>query len=305
MKFASFPLKRTKSAGKRRKKHMYDMPDIIPLPQARPDLDIGVVYTHERDLMPPLLSTLKGSGNGLRMRLILNDNFSEDGADSYQQYFSDTVVLRNTQRLHYAANLNRVLNASTAKYVLLLNTDMYFDPEEQCLTRMAAFMDTHPDCGIAGCGLYHADGNFAYPARRFQTLSTIMARRLGLCRFFHQSLNNYFYREYAFPDCLQCDWLSGCFMMIRRDAFEDVGYFDDGFIKYFEDVDMCLRMARAGWQVMYNGGTYCYHLEQRASKRLFSLDAHRHLRSYLRWLWKWGFAPERHVAPPASRRIAG
>ena len=47
---------------------MHDMPDIIPMPQARPDLDIGVVYTHERDLMPPLLSTLKASGNGLRMR---------------------------------------------------------------------------------------------------------------------------------------------------------------------------------------------------------------------------------------------
>jgi hypothetical protein len=284
---------------------MHDMPDIIPLPQARPDLDIGVVYTHERDLIPPLLSTLKASGNGLRMRLILVDNASENDLGCYRQYFSDTLVLRNTRRLHYAANLNRVLHASTAKYILLLNTDMYFDPEEQCLSRMIAFMNTHPDCGIAGCRLYNANGNFAYPARRFQTLSMIMARRLGMGRFFQQSLNNYFYREHDISHSFPCDWLSGCFMMIRCEAFEDVGYFDEGFIKYFEDVDICLRMARAGWQVMYHGGTYCYHLEQRASKRFLSADAHRHLRSYLRWLWKWSFAPEHHTAPPPSRRIAG
>lgn len=284
---------------------MRDIPDIIPLPQARPDLDIGVAYTHERDLMPPLLSTLKASGNNLRMRLILIDNDSNHDVESYDQFFSDTIVLRNNQRLHYAANINRVLHASTAKYILLLNTDMYFDPEEQCLTRMAAFMDTHPDCGIAGCRLYHADGRFAFPARRFQTLSMILARRLGMGRLFQQSLGNYFYRERAVSDSFQCDWLSGCFMMIRRDAFEDVGFFDEGFIKYFEDVDMCLRMTRAGWQVMYHGGTYCYHLEQRASKRFFSLDAQKHLRSYLRWLWKWGFTPDRQAAAPASRRIAG
>ncbi len=284
---------------------MHETPDVIPLPRPRPDLDIGVVFTHELDLMPTLLTTLKASGNGLRMRLVLIDNFSDCGVDSYRQLFPDTLVLSNDRRLHYAANLNRVLRASTAKYVLLLNTDMYFDPEEQCLTRMVAFMDAHPDCGIAGCRLYHADGDFAYPARRFQTISTIVARRLGLSRLFQRSLKNYFYREHAITESFTCDWLSGCFMMIRREAFEDVGCFDEGFAKYFEDVDMCLRMARAGWQVMYNGGTYCYHLEQRASKGIFSLDARKHLRSYLRWLWKWGFAPDHHAAPPAPRRIAG
>jgi N-acetylglucosaminyl-diphospho-decaprenol L-rhamnosyltransferase len=284
---------------------MHHLPDIIPLPQPRPDLDIGVVFTHERDLMPALLSTLKASGNGLRTRLILVDNYSQGGAEDYRQAFADTLIVPNTRRLHYAANLNRALRASVAKYILLLNTDMYFDPEEQCLTRMVAFMDTHPGCGIAGCRLYHADGDFAYPARRFQTLPTIAARRLGLGRIFKRRLNNYLYREHAVTDSYPCDWLSGCFMMIRREAFEDVGYFDEGFVKYFEDVDICLRMARAGWQVMYHGGTYGYHLEQRASKRLFSLDARMHLRSYLRWLWKWGFSPDHHVAPPAPRRMAG
>ena len=74
-----------------------------------------------------------------------------------------------SERLPYAANLNRILAASAARYVLLLNTDMFFDPRQQCLARMVRFMDAQPDCGMAGCRLYHADGSDALAARRFQT----------------------------------------------------------------------------------------------------------------------------------------
>jgi GT2 family glycosyltransferase len=276
---------------------------IIPM---RPDLDLGVIYTHERDLMPPLLSSLAASGDGLRMRLLLIDNVSKEGVEPYRQYFPETIVQRNEKRLLYGANLNRIIRASMARYVLLLNTDMYFDPPAQCLSRMVKFMDRHPECGVSGCRLHHADGEFAYPARRFQTLPLIAARRLGLGRWLHKTVDHHFYREHSINDSWECDWLSGCFLMVRREAINDVGFFDEGFVKYFEDVDMCLRMARAGWKVMYNGDAYGYHLEERGSKRIFSPDARRHLRSYLHWLWKWGFSPEREAtaAPAALRRAA-
>ena len=71
---------------------------------------------------------------------------------------------------------------------------------------------------------------------------------------------------------------------MRREALAGVGGFDERYRKYFEDVDFCARLARSGWQVMYHGGTWCYHHEQRASRRLLSLDAWRHAMSYLRWL---------------------
>jgi N-acetylglucosaminyl-diphospho-decaprenol L-rhamnosyltransferase len=278
-------------------------PHIIPI---RPDLDIGVIYTHEREMMHRLLSSLAASGDGLRMRLLLVDNDSADGAAEYRQYFPETVVQRNEKRLFYGANLNRIIRVSTARYLLLLNTDMFFDSSEACLKQMVKFMDAHPACGIAGCRIYHADGTFAYPARRFQTLPLIMARRLGLDRWLRKTVDRHFYCEHANNEVWECDWLSGCFLLVRREAIHDVGYFDEGFVKYFEDVDMCLRMARAGWRVMYNGGTYGFHLESRDSKRLFSADARRHLKSYLHWLWKWGFSPQNHVyrAPATLRRAA-
>ncbi len=83
-----------------------------------------------------------------------------------------------------------------------------------------------------------------------------------------------------------------------------MGYFDECFVKYFEDVDMCLRMARSGWQVMHYGGAACYHLEGRGSRNPASLDAWLHLRSYLRWRRKWARSAEVLAALPQKRRRA-
>jgi N-acetylglucosaminyl-diphospho-decaprenol L-rhamnosyltransferase len=255
------------------------------------DLDIGVIYTHEHELMPRLLGTMAASGDRLRMRLILVDNASARDMAPWRQYLSDTQVVHNARRLSYAANLNRIVDASTARYVLLMNSDMYFDPRGQCLSRMIGFMDGQPQCGIAGCRLYHADGSDAHAARRFQTMRLILARRCGLDRALRSSVERHFYAEHALHETWPCDWLSGCFLMVRREAIAQVGPFDEKYGKYFEDVDMCLRMARAGWQVMYHGGASCYHLESRASKNVLSADAWVHLRAYLRWLRKWGPHP--------------
>jgi GT2 family glycosyltransferase len=268
------------------------------------DVDLGIIYTHERHFMTPLVSSLVQSGRGVAMRLVLVDNASADGVDEWRDTFQETLVVRNEERLGYAANLNRILEASHARYALLLNTDMYFEPDEQCVAKMVRFMDQHPGCGVSGCRLYHPNGRYGFPARRFQTLGTIAARRLGLGKLMGRTVDSYLYRDRPHDAVFECDWLSGCFLMVRRKALDEVGLLDLRFRKYFEDVDFCLRMARAGWKVMMNGATFCYHLEQRASRNLFSRDAFVHLQSYARWLAKWGLDPARNVAPAARPRRA-
>jgi N-acetylglucosaminyl-diphospho-decaprenol L-rhamnosyltransferase len=267
----------------------------MPVSHAAADLDIGVIYTYERNFMSPLVTSLARSGDGIVMRLLIVDNCSEEGVSEWTTQFRNTDVLKNDRRLGYAENLNRILAASAARYVLLLNTDMLFDPAEQCLAKMVRFMDAHPHCGVSGCRLTHADGTDAHPARRFQTLRTIAARRLGMSNLLAGEMSSYLCDEQRQADVIACDWLSGCFLMVRREAYQQIGPLDTGFRKYFEDVDYCLRMARGGWQVLLNNRTTCCHLEQRASQNLLSRDAWLHLRSYTRFLRKWGFDPGRHI----------
>src|SRR5690606_35477307 len=92
--------------------------------QSNWDVDLGVIYTYEDQFMPRLLATLAASGQGIRSRLILVDNVSERGAEVWRPHFPEVMVLKNTSRLGYAENLNRVLAASTARYALLLNTEI-------------------------------------------------------------------------------------------------------------------------------------------------------------------------------------
>jgi N-acetylglucosaminyl-diphospho-decaprenol L-rhamnosyltransferase len=251
------------------------------------DLDVGLVYTYERAYLDTLLPQLSHSGDAIRLRLILVDNASTDGVQAWQNLFPAQATVRNGARLGYAANLNRILEASSAPYVLLLNSDMEFDPREQCLARMVSFMDEHPRCGLSTCGVYHRDGAYAYPARRWQTPRIVLARRLRMFGQGRRVVDEYLYRDRAATETFPCDWVSGCFMLVRRAAIAEVGAFDTRFGKYFEDVDMCRRMHRAGWNVMHHGATRCVHFEQRASRRLFSRDAARHAAAYVRWLWKW------------------
>jgi len=257
---------------------------------ARPtelDLDIGVIYTNEDHYLTPLVDSMAASGPDLAMRLLLVDNVSTSGVETWTRRFPRTKVIKNTQRLGYAANLNRILAVSDARYVLLMNTDMYFQPELQTLTKMTQFMDRNPKCGLSVCRVLHPDGSEGYAARRFPTWRAIVSRRLSRAHMFPHALHEHLYLDHQPTDNFVCDWVSGCFMMIRREALATVGDFDLGFVKYFEDVDFSLRMALAGWQVMYHGETHCFHHEQRASTHLISKDAWRHCRSYARWLRKW------------------
>jgi N-acetylglucosaminyl-diphospho-decaprenol L-rhamnosyltransferase len=189
--------------------------------------------------------------------------------------------------LGYAENLNRILLASQARYVLLMNTDMLFDPAEQCLTKAVQFMDAHPECGVCSPRIYRYDGSYAFPARRYPTWQTAVGRRFGENRFFRRNLSRYFYLDRDPYATQSCDWLTGCFLLARREAVQKVGPLDEGFRKYFEDVDWCARMNAAGYRVMLCGDTYCFHAEQRASKRVFSVDGRQHLQSYARWIWKY------------------
>ena len=253
--------------------------------------------------MGPLLSTMRASVPGLNYRLILVDNDSADGIEPWRQIIPETKVLKNTERLHYAANMNRILAASTARYVLVMNTDMFFDPRQRCLSRMVEFMDPIPTAALPAAACCTSTATTPAPPAAFRRFRCSWRGGWDWARLMRRTMERYFYMDHAPGESFACQWLSGCFLMLRAKAVEEVGLFDESFGKYFEDVDMCLRMARAGWQVMYHGATSAYHIEQRASRNLFSADAWKHLRSYLYWLSKWGYRPtvETPVEIPLAR----
>ena len=107
------------------------------------------------------------------------------------------------------------------------------------------FHGRRPRCGLAGCRLHHADGSNACAARRFQTLPLILARRCGLGRL----LRRFARASLSTPSTGRrkpgrATGFPAASLMVRREAYQQIGGFDEGYGKYFEDVDFCLRMTR-------------------------------------------------------------
>ena len=258
------------------------------------DLSISIVSTNERHFIEKLLPTLYADSSLISKEIILIDNASSDDLEAVKKpEYTNLSIIRNNKKLSFCTNHNIGIEASKGRYILVLNPDILFPTDEFCLSKMVKFMDENPECGVSGCGVYHYDNTFAYPARKFIDPLIILSRRLPFLFNTDKVMDRYLYRNHDIHDTFECDWLSGCFLLFKEEIVRKIGGFDDCYDKYFEDVDICHRIAQANMKVMYHGETYYYHFEQRDSKKMFSKDARIHLQSYFRWIKKTGlvFSP--------------
>ncbi|MGC3972613.1 MAG: hypothetical protein QM775_36290 [Pirellulales bacterium] len=152
-------------------------------------------------------------------------------------------------------------------------------------------MDRHPSVGLSTCRIYRYDDTYAWAPRRYPTIRSSLGRRFDRWNFVARAADDIRYSRRDPLSTFACDWFTGCFFFARQEAVRRVGPLDEGFVKYYEDVDWCAQLNAAGDEVAHYGGTHCFHAEQRASKRILSADGRRHLRSYARWMWKWRRRP--------------
>ena len=146
-------------------------------------------------------------------------------------------------KLGYTGTYNRLLGETDARYVLLLDDDTLVP--KGTLPAMVAFMDAHPEVGIAGCRTLNPDGSLQRTFGRMLTLRSELLNALHLSSFWPDHL----YRD--LDGWREVDWLNGSFMLVRRTTLETVGGLDDYYYTFCCEPDWCLRIARAGWKVAF------------------------------------------------------
>jgi N-acetylglucosaminyl-diphospho-decaprenol L-rhamnosyltransferase len=157
-------------------------------------------------------------------------------------------VLENPRRLTFAANVNVGIAATVGEYLVVANPDAV--PEPDAVGALVGFADDHPRCGIAGPQLLWPDGTWQPSRRRFPTVRGTFVRRTPLRRFFpplvHQREHYQLDERPAEP--VEADWLLGAFLLQRRTMLDELGGWDAGYRHYCEDIDVCYRAAKAGWE---------------------------------------------------------
>jgi GT2 family glycosyltransferase len=192
--------------------------------------------------------------SSIEVQVVVSDNGSVD--ESLDRLRQDSgadprlTILENAANLGFAKGNNRALPLTTAPYLLFLNPDCLV--ETDTLARMAAYMDTRPDVGMAGCLVLDPDRTEQVACRR-----SIPDPWIALQRILHldrlgqntgrRSLNH---RHAPIPTApVEVEAISGSFMFVRRQALDSVGPLDEGYFLHCEDLDWFVRFHQAGWAI--------------------------------------------------------
>lgn len=192
----------------------------------------------------------------LPVEVLVSDNGSIDGSIHYlEQMIHDErlQIVRNGENLGFAAANNRVLPRATGEYLLFLNPDCLIQPDT--LERLIQIVDQHPDVGMAGCLVRNLDGS-EQPGcrRRVPTPWRTVVRTLSLNRLFpHDPRFECFQMDLLPlpPQPAEMEALSGSFMLVKREAMDDVGLLDEGYFLHCEDLDWCMRFHLKGWKILF------------------------------------------------------
>lgn len=133
-------------------------------------------------------------------------------------------------------------------YVYLLNSDAF--PDEGSIEALVGYLDSHPEFGIAGSYIHGVDGDPHTTAFRFPSVASEFEAAIGI-GVISRLLQDRIVSPPLPTVNTPVDWLAGASMLIRRQVFEDVGLFDDGYFLYYEETDFCLRAARQGHPTVY------------------------------------------------------
>ena len=203
----------------------------------------GIVVTHgSHPQLPRCLATLAPQVDEL---LVVGNLPLELGLPA------NARLLANEQPRGFAANVNAAVAETSSEFVVIANPDT--EPAPDAVDILVAFAAAHPHCGVAGPQLRYPDGRWQPSRRRFPTVSGTLVRRTPLrfaLRPFERQRNHYLLDERP-TEPVQADWMLAAFLLLRRRMLDEIGGFDEQFRLYGEDIELCYRAAKAGWERWY------------------------------------------------------
>lgn len=233
------------------------------------DLSIIIVNYNTKQLTKQTLNSIYTKHYSFQYEVFVSDNGSTDGSiDMIKKEFPQVTLIENKKNLGFSKANNVAIKKAEGKYILLLNSDTIV--ENDCLEKCLEYMDKHKDTGALGCKVVLPDGKLDKACKRsFPTPANAFYNALKLDRLFPNSKRFGKY-NLTFLDenkIHEVDCLVGAFMLVRREAIDEVGLLDEDFFMYGEDIDWCYRIKKAGWKIVYYPKGKIIHYKGGSSKK--------------------------------------
>lgn len=234
-------------------------------------LDVLVVNYNTADLLQPMFKALRQPDSANPARYLVVDNASVDNSlERLATVCPEALLLANENNVGFGRANNQLVEHLQGKYALLLNTDAFVAADT--LNKTLEYMEAHPDCGVLGVRLEGREGDLQPSCRFFPTPLNVFLSRTGLERFFPM-VKQVDDMAWDHASVRECDWVPGCYYLIRREVIDQVGLFDPRYFLYYEEVDHCKRVKQAGWKVVFYPHTTVVHIGGESAKSVVELNA--------------------------------
>ncbi|MCC7178072.1 MAG: glycosyltransferase family 2 protein [Acidobacteria bacterium] len=238
-------------------------------------------------------------------RIIVVDHAADEAAGRRIAAFPGVTYVGRRENPGFGAGVNHAAREASGSHLLLLNPDCEIGGP--IVAPLVSVLEAHPEAGIVGGLVRDALGGVQASGRRFPNITTAIAGRTSwLSRVAPGNpLSRWNLTTVPSEGIARVDWVSGAFVLIRREAFDAVGGFDEAFFLYWEDADFCRRAADAGWQTLYAPVAEVVHYTARASLHAPVRSLWAFHQSALRYYWKHGSWVARMGTPLVAAGLAG
>lgn len=217
-------------------------------------ISVIIVSYKARDLTIRCVSSILAQLKGLDAEVIVVDNNSQDGTIAYLQQASPAVkTISLPENVGFGAACNIGFDISLGQRILFLNPDAYL--ERNSIDVMMENASANENVGIYGPKIVGEDGQVTPSCFRFKRIFRDACTQFGLA---WTGINKYSQSKLVKSTIV--DWLTGCCMLVDRNAFVQVGGFDEKFFLYSEETDLSFRMMKLGWVSMYVPAAMCQHI---------------------------------------------
>ncbi len=224
------------------------------------DVSVVIVNWNTVDILRDCLNSIYKETRGITFETLVIDNASSDSSvHMVRNEFPNTILIANKDNRGFAAANNQGLRQAQGRYLLLLNSDTLI--LDGAIQKTVRYADAAEGVGVLGCQVWENETTIQYTCFRFPTPWNLFCVITGLAKLAPKSrlFGGDRMREWDRRDEREVEVVSGMFMLVRRAAFEQVGYLDESFFIYCEEADWCYRMKKAGWRNVFWPGARIVH----------------------------------------------
>lgn len=228
--------------------------EAAPVPAGRSqeiDVSIVIVSYNVAGLLLACIASIREQTTASCEIIVCDNNSTDNSVELVRESHPDVHLIVNRENVGFARANNQAIACSGGRYILLLNPDTVVT--DGAIDKLVRFMDLHPDAGACGPKLLNPDMTLQPNCHHFPSLLIRISKYAGLNKRYPRSrlFGREFMTYWNYDEVREIEWLTGCALCLRTEALRTVGLLDENYFMYSEETDLCFRMRRAGYRLLF------------------------------------------------------